>query len=115
MSNQLMIYVSCPYSADTDEQREANVNRAINAAIKIMQKGHMPVIPTLMHYLDKEAQKQGIKFTWQDFMDWCLVILQPCDAILYMASSTGCDIELAESKQTGKKIFYSLEEIPDVA
>ena len=109
----MLIYVSCPYSAKTQQEKEANVNRAIQAGIKIMQKGHTPIIPTLMHYLDIAAQKQGIHFAYDVFMKACIEILDGCDAMLYMDSSNGCDIELEYAKKEAIDIFYNLEEIDE--
>lgn len=107
----MLIYVSCPYSAETHEQRQDNTERAIAGGIRLMLKGHSPLIPTLMHYVDEIAIKNNIEFTWDDYMRICLDMLEKCDAILYMGSSKGCDIELDFAKEKGIPVFYSVEEI----
>ena len=45
-------------------------------------------------------------------MDWCLVWLAQCEAILYLGPSKGADIELAEAERLGLKIYRSVSEIP---
>lgn len=110
----MLIYVSCPYSAETLEKKNQNVVNAMVAGIEIMCKGHSPLVPTLMHFMDLFARKcYDLDFTWDDFMRVCLDLLKGCDAILYMGSSKGCDIELEYAKQNGMKVFYSVEEIPN--
>lgn len=108
----MITYISGPYSADTEEGRLTNTINAIQAGIGIMQKGHYPLIPHLSHFTDSYAQYLGIKFTWEQWMAQDLAFLEKCDAILYLASSKGADIELARAKELGLQIFYSLDEVP---
>ncbi len=109
----MLIYVSCPYSAETHARREFNTQRAIAGGIRIMLKGHSPLIPNLMHYVDEYAKTQNIDFTWDDFMKVDLELLERCDGILYMGSSPGCDLELEHARKNGLKVFYSAEEIDE--
>ena len=85
--------------------------RAIDAGIKLLQKGHLPYIPHLTHWVDKRAQELGINFTWEDYMNYDDKWLQLCDAILYLGSSTGADIELQRAKDLGLKIYYNIKDI----
>jgi hypothetical protein len=107
----MLVYISCPYSAPTEEERLTNVNNAIDAGIEIMQKGHFPVIPVLMHYFDIRAAEKGIHFTWDDYMALDLELLLRCDSLLFLGHSKGADIELEYAMQNGIAVFYSIEEI----
>jgi len=104
----MLVYISCPYSAPTVEEREANVHKAIDAGIELIQKGHSPVIPILLHYLDLRAIEKGIEFSWDDYMRVDLELLSKCDAMLLLGHSKGCDIELEYAEQLGMPIYYSV-------
>ena len=108
----LKIYIAGPYTAPTDEQLEKNVNSAIDAAFAILDKGHFPYIPHLTHFVDKRASEKGIKLTWDDYIRWDTVWAELCDALLYLGSSKGADLELELAVRLGKKIYRSLNEIP---
>lgn len=108
---QLRIYIASAYSAPTEAERLANTYRAIDAGIRLRQKGHIPFIPHLCHWWDARAIEQGIQFTWKDWMDYDDVWLAECDAFLYLSPSRGADIELARAKELGLRIFYSVEEV----
>jgi hypothetical protein len=111
----LIIYVSGPYSSDTEEGRLANTINAIQAGIGVMQKGHYSLIPHLSHFTDRYARDiMRVNFTWEQWMAQDLAFLEKCDAILYLASSKGADIELAKAKELGLQVFYSLDEVPSV-
>jgi hypothetical protein len=111
----LRIYIAGPYSADTSEEREENVARAIDAALQLIRKGHTPFIPHLTHYVDLRAALLGETFTWQDYLTWDLSWLELCDALLFLASSPGAELERDRAKALGKLIFTSVDEIPSAA
>jgi len=113
-NNSLKIYIAAPYSAETEEERNKNVQVAIDAAIALFQKGHFPYIPHLTHWVDKRAKETKGAMEWEDYMKWHKPWLKICDAFLYFGSSKGADLELQVAKDLGKSIFYSSDEIPVV-
>lgn len=108
----LLIYVAGPYTGSDRKEIDRNVNKAIDVGIEIFHKGHFPYVPHLTDLVDKRATEVGHDMSWSDFMAWDAPWLQVCDALLYIGASRGADIELAEAKRLGKKIFYSTGEIP---
>jgi Domain of unknown function (DUF4406) len=110
----LKIYIVGPYTAETTEQMEDNVNRAIDAAFAIFAKGHYPYVPHLTHYVDLRAKATGVNLQWEDYIRWDMAWVEICDALLYLSPSRGANIELQAAKDLGKKIFYSLEQISSV-
>ena len=110
----LTIYVSGPYSAPKMKERWNNVMAAVTAGILIRKKGHFPLIPHLYDDFDTIAKMTGYKFEWQDYMEMDLAFLEKCDALYFIGSSKGADIELARAKELGLKIYYSLDEVPDL-
>lgn len=110
----MKIYVSGPYSAEDPREVERNVERAIDAAIEVLRRGHMPVCPHLSHYLDRRARERGYVIPWEVWIRMDLQIIQECDALLYLGASRGADIERAFAEGAGKRIFQTLFEVPDV-
>ncbi len=110
----MKIYVAGPYTGSTIAEVEANVQRAIDAGIHIWKKGHFPVIPHLLHWVDLRANELGVPMGWNDYMLWDAPWLDHCDALYLVAESRGALIELERASEEGKQIFYSLEEIPTV-
>ena len=110
----LRIYVAGPYSGRDREEININVNRAIDAGIEIFRKGHFPYVPHLTDLVDSRAKETGKELTWHDFILWDMPWLKVCDALLYLGNSTGADIELEEAKRLRKRIFYSVNEVPEI-
>ena len=110
----LRIFVSGPYSADTAEKREANTQRAIDAGIAIIHRGHHAYIPHLTHYLDIRATAIGQPLGYEDYMRLDLEWLHFCDALLTIGSSPGADRELQFAERNGLIIYRSVWDVPVV-
>ncbi|MFX1439430.1 MAG: DUF4406 domain-containing protein [Promethearchaeota archaeon] len=110
----MKIYVAGPYTAESMEQIEENVQIAIDAGIHIWKKGHFPLIPHLLHWVDLRASEIGAPMDWKDYMLWDAPWLDHCDALYLLAESKGALIELERASEKGLVIFRSLEEIPSV-
>lgn len=115
MRDAWRIYIAGPYSADSEEQILRNVDEAIDAALLLFKKGHYPYVPHLTHYIDIRAKLVGQHLDWDDFIDWDMAWLRLCDALLVLADSRGARIELEAAAALGKRIFHSLDDIPDAA
>lgn len=110
----MRIYVGGPYSADTEEARLANVERAMDAGLRLIAKGHEPFIPHLNHWWDQRAEElYGHRLSWQTWMQVVTSFIPVCDAFLYLAPSRGTDIELLIAKATSRLIYYHLADVPD--
>ncbi|MCI0565530.1 MAG: DUF4406 domain-containing protein [Nitrososphaera sp.] len=110
----LRIYIAGPYSGIHRNEIEKNVASAIDAGIEVFLKGHFPYVPHLTDLIDQRANQIGKPLSWHDFIRWDMPWLEACDAFLYLGKSKGADLELEEAKRLKKKIFYSLDEIPDL-
>jgi len=111
----LKIYVAGPYTPRASDLHDApriahrNTMRAIRAGIRIIEKGHIPFIPHLTHFIHLETRKPlPATFYYEYDMTW----LKHCDALLYLGDSKGADRELGWARKHGLKIFHSLDEIP---
>lgn len=113
MPKALRIYIAGPYTSLDENGHELNTHRAIDAGISVFQKGHYPYIPHLTHYVDIRAKAAGIELSWADYIKWDLPWLDMCDALLYLGKSKGADLELERAKEQGKRIYFSVAEIPE--
>jgi hypothetical protein len=111
----MKIYVAGPYTGSTLEEIEENVRRAMEAGLKIWKKGHFPYIPHLTHWPDILSRELDIKMDWVDYMNWHAPWVDHCDALFLLAESKGALLEYKRAKEEGKKLFHSINEIPDVA
>jgi len=112
---RLKIYVAGPYTPSTTDGHDApriahkNTLKAIKAGIAIIEKGHIPFIPHLTHFIHLETERPlPAEFYYEYDMEW----LQYCDALLYLGKSRGADRELEWAKRHGLKIFWSVKDIP---
>lgn len=108
----LKIYIAGPYSADTQRQRHENTTKAIDAGLALWKKGHCPYIPHLTHYVDHRAKLTNIPMSWEEYIEWDKAWLASCDALLFLGSSKGAEIELEFAKKLGKTIFFNVNNVP---
>jgi hypothetical protein len=108
----LKIYIAGPYSADTAKKRHENVIVAIDAGLAVWKKGHYPYIPHLTHFVDHRAKITKMSMEWTDYIAWDRAWLESCDALLFLGSSKGSELELEYAKQQDKKIFFNVNSIP---
>ena len=113
----MRIYVAGPYAPTNcslhDASRVAmkNVNKAIEVGITLIEKGHLPFIPHLNHYLHIHYSCK------KDYGDWYYeydnsFLTHWAEALFYIGSSKGADAELELAKKLRLKIFYRLEKVP---
>jgi hypothetical protein len=107
--------VAGPYSASSEQERELNTLKAIEAGLALFKLGHTPFIPHLTHYVDLHAHRTGVPMTWQDYMRLDLEWLKVCDALLFLGPSKGADMELQYALKAGIRVFRSLSEIEAVS
>lgn len=108
------IYVAGPLSAPTgldDEESkaavEANVARAIDAGLRLMDEGLCPYVPHLSYFMDKQEARPYEAWMALDFA-W----ISRCCALLRLPGhSPGADREVAHAKELGIPVFNVVEEV----
>jgi hypothetical protein len=120
MSEQLMILVAGPYRGGTNDDPikiQANVDAMEEASLKVFRRGHLPVmgewfaLPLLKH---AGSKKIGDPVFDEIFHPVARELIGKCDAVLRIGGpSSGADDMVATGQRLGKKIFRSLEEIPE--
>ncbi len=115
------IYISGPIGNRgkcTPEEILKNVNIAEEIYGNLIEKGYSPFCPHLSYYPDKRWRDENIRQlpheTWlrMDFQ-W----VKKCKYFFYMkpeeyGESSGAKMEYGLAIKEGKRIFYSLDEVP---
>lgn len=115
----MMIYISGPIRGDGDVAVEANVLRAVDAALIVYRKGHVPVCPHLHYYMHlrdrvRTEDQDDRMLQWEDYMVIDHALVGACDGLLFLGSSPGADLELKLAIRLGKSIFLDLESVPTI-
>lgn len=106
----MLIAVAGPYSASTEEQKQANLDAMNRAAAQVYEKGHIPVIGV------NSALPVALMLPGRDrreiINDISFAVVEKCDAILMIGSSPGADKEREIIEAKGLPVYYSIDEIP---
>lgn len=106
----MIIGVAGPYSASTAEQRKKNLKAMNEAAARVLEKGHIPIIG--MNAALPIVDLANVPDRYTAIMNISLAVINQCEAILILAESAGVIKERDLVLANGGKIFYSLDEIP---
>jgi hypothetical protein len=106
-----MIYIAGPYSSEDESTKLENTIDAIDAGIAVYQRGFIPLIPHLTHFVDQRARELGIDVSGWDYYEWTKEYLIRCDGLLYLKSSPGADKEMWIATRRGMRTFDSIEKI----
>jgi hypothetical protein len=117
----MMILIAGPYRSGTNDDPEkikANVHFMESFALPIFRKGHIPVLGEwfALPLVQLAGSKQiGDEPFNEIFHPIAVKLLDKCDAVLRVGGeSSGADQMVNVAKEKGAKIFYSLEEIPNL-
>lgn len=115
----LLILVAGPYRGGTNDDPvliEANVKRMTATALVLYKMGHLPVMGEwfalpLIHAAGSKAMGDDV---WNEmFHPVAIRLIERCDAVLRIGgASSGADQMIETGKAHGRKIFYSIDEIP---
>lgn len=110
-NNRMFIYICGPYAGATPREIHQNIKKADKAGQRVLSKGHFPLVPHTMMNRWQDLPTISRGQVLQAGHAW----LKKCDAILCLGSSEGASQELDIAKKIGLKIFYKIEDIPDVS
>ena len=98
-----IVYVSGPYSADSNELIECNVRTAMDAAYNLMEAGFIVICPHLSYYYGRGD--------WDFWMDQCLGLLTIVDVMCVIGTSPGVIKEIEQAINLGVAIEYSIASV----
>jgi hypothetical protein len=106
----MIIAVAGKYSAPTETEREANFNAMNDAAARLLEIGHTPLIG--VNAALPIVERARIEDKYEAIMQISMAVVAACDAILVISNSKGADRERDHFTARGKPVYYSIEEIP---
>jgi hypothetical protein len=110
----MIIFVSGPYSHPDDMRVLNNVENAMWVGYELTRRGHWPVVPHLMHYFDMFLRRERIAHPPYDFyIQWCLSLLDRCDALYLIDRSPGADQEVRRANRNNIPIYRRMNQVPD--
>jgi len=120
VGEKMRIYIAGPYTPNSNNKHHCiqeaahNVDRAVRIGIELIEKGHYPFVPHLSHYLHvNPACKGDLGQAFYYEYDNSFLIYW-AEALFFIAPSKGANAELELAKKLGLKIFYSLDDVPEV-
>ena len=106
------IYIAGPISNGETIGREGwipNIIKACEVGARIIELGHVPIVPHLAYYLEERA---GVEFSYEDWLRVDFGLIRASDALLRMeGESKGADREVAYARQIGRQVFRHIDEI----
>lgn len=108
----MIIGVAGPYSAPTEEERRANLDRMNEAAARLLEMGHIPLIG--VNAALPVVDKANVNDRYKAIMDISLAVIDKCEALLLLAESSGANKERDLILAKGLPVYYSVGEIPPV-
>ena len=106
----MIIAVAGKYSAETEAERQANFDAMNEAAARLLEIGHTPLIGVNAALPVVERARVADKY--EAVMQISMAVVAACDAILVISNSKGADRERDLFIANGKPVYYSIEEIP---
>lgn len=98
------VYIASPY---TNGDVAVNVRRQLETAHKIMDLGHIPVVPLFCHF-----QHMLFPRPYKDWLALGLEQVRSCDVVLRLdGHSPGADTETAFANELGIPVVCSIDEI----
>jgi hypothetical protein len=106
----MIIGVAGPYSAETAEQRQHNLDMMNAAAARLLEMGHVPVIG--MNAALPVLAQANVADRYKATMDISLAVIGACEALLLLKESPGANKERDLLLAKGRPVYYNIEEVP---
>lgn len=107
----MLIYISAPYSAPSEEQKRLNIELAEKMGKLLLYNFRVAVI--VPHTMTRDWEKHPA-FDYDLTLDADLEIIKRVDALLVVGQwykSNGCKKEILYAYTIGKPVFFSLTEL----
>ena len=107
----MVIGVAGPYSAPTEEGRKQHLDALNNAAARLLEMGHIPLIG--VNAAVPIIEKANVANPYKAIMDISIAVIDRCEALLIIGHSAGADKEMDFVLFKGLPVYHSLDEVPD--
>ncbi|HMS40384.1 MAG TPA: DUF1937 family protein [Pyrinomonadaceae bacterium] len=106
----MIIAVAGKYSAETEAERQANFDAMNDAAARLLEIGHTPLIGVSAALPIVGRAKVDDKY--EAIMQISMAVISACDAVLVISNSTGANRERDFFIANGRPVYNSIDEIP---
>jgi hypothetical protein len=106
----MLIMVSGPSSAESEEERAERLRALNKAAAEVLKKGHMPLVG--VNAAGPVVEQADTEDRYETTMLMCEALAERCDAVLLVGESGGACREVAVFEHRGRPVYHALEEIP---
>ena len=108
----MLIAVAGPYSAETTDARQRNLDAMNRAAAEVYQLGHVPVIGVNAALPVVEFLAVSEQDHYEAIMAISLAVVDKCDGILMIGESPGANRERDLIRAKGLPVYSSISELP---
>lgn len=106
----MIIGVAGPYSAPTEDQKKKNLDTLNDAAARLLEMGHTPLVG--VNAALPVLEKTKLTDSYQGMMDISLALITACEGLLLLKESPGANRERDLILSKGLPVYTSLEQIP---
>jgi len=106
----MIIAVAGKYSAPTEAERQANFDAMNDAAARLLEIGHTPLIG--VNAALPVVARAALDDKYEAVMQISMAVVAACEAILVISNSKGADLERDYFIANGKPVYRSIAEIP---
>jgi hypothetical protein len=106
----MIIGIAGPYSAETTEQRQKNLNTINDAAARLLEKGHIPIVG--VNAALPVVERANVSDPYQAIMDISLTVIDKCEGLLLLAESPGAIRERDLIMSKGLPVYLDIDELP---
>ena len=107
----MIIGVAGPYSAETEEQKQANLDAMNSAAARLLEKGHTPLIG--VNAALPVIKQANVAEPYKAIMEISMAVIDKCEALLLIAESPGANKERDLVLAKGFPVYHHIDEVPD--
>jgi hypothetical protein len=108
----MVIGIAGPYTADTEAERKRNLDILNEAAAKLLEMGHIPLIGINAALPVAEKTKLQGEEKHKALMAISLAVINACEALLFLKESPGANMERDLITSKGLKVYTKLEDLP---
>lgn len=105
----MIIGIAGPYSADTEEKKQENLDALNIAAARLLELGHVPLIG--VNAALPVVAKSIVVDQYKAIMDISLAVIDTCEGLLLLAESPGANRERDLILSKGLPVYYNIEEV----
>ena len=107
----MIIAVAGAYSANKEEERQRNLDALNEAAARLLEKGHIPLIG--VNAALPVIAKANLEAPYKAIMDISMTVIDRCEALLLISESPGANRERDFILSKGLPVYYSIDDVAE--